>query len=331
LVVIDLAGNQLRGLTSACFAQCGSLASLDLSDNQLTEIPPSLWNCLRLTWLNIFSNCIRKLAPDIGKLVNLRELFAGNNIFTSLPKEMASLRQLKILHLAGNGIDVLDPEILMDSLERLYFSRNELSEFPNALSACPRLETIDLSGNKIATASVTGMFSTLQELVLSHNNLDQFSFVSGSKCSFPNLMVLDLSNNNISSVPDVSDLKELEILNLLHCNISHLGRKQLDQHAKLSIIYMQGNPVEKARDLRMSFVERKTDLLITDLFKGPSSSLQFGNRLRSSGREEAEQPHSPPNILFSWSEIKGARTTQEDAMTLRQDLGAENGKESMQL
>ncbi len=324
LVVIDLAGNRLHSIPSDCFRFCSELSSLNLSDNELCDLPSSIWDCTKLQWLNFFSNNIRDFSSDIGKLIHLRELYAGNNILTLLPKEMVALGSLKILHLAGNAIEVLDAGVLGQSLEKLYFSRNDLFEFPNSLTRLTKLETIDFSGNKISHATITGVFPALQELVLSHNRLEQFSF-SQKECSFPKLVVLDLSSNEISSVPDVSEVKDLEILNLLHCNISHVNCKRLDQHAKLSIIYMQGNPVEKSRDLRLSFVERKTDLLITDLFKGPNNTMHVVPRLRSStdGQEN--------DILSSWSEIKGARTTQEDTMTVRQDLGTDFGGESMQL
>lgn len=347
LVVIDLAGNRLQLLPPQCFSQCVSLSSLDLSDNQLADIPESVWGCSRLTWLNVFSNNIRELSSKIGLLTELRELFVGNNIFTALPRELTRLRLLKILHCAGNAIETLDPALLLESLEKLYCSRNLLSEFPNsALGSCPKLETIDLAGNNIVHAVVTGVFASLQELVLSHNKMDDFSFPSAS---LQKLVVLDLSDNGITNVPDVGNLSNLEILNLLHCNISQMRRKQLDKHEKLSIIYMQGNPVEKQRDLRLSFVERKTDLLITDLYKvkyvfilcvffcltslfrkGANNTLQFIPRLRNSSNEPSVTAENS-SVFFSWSEIKGARTTQEDAMSLRHDMGLESRGEIMQL
>jgi Leucine-rich repeat (LRR) protein len=260
--------------------------------------------------------------------MQLRELFAGNNLITVLPIGMSRLDQLKLLHVAGNHIGDVDAKLLMPSLEKLYFSCNELTEFPNSLGRFAKLETIDLSGNKIVRTDVTAVFVALHELILSHNGMQKFSFACGAMCSFPRLVLLDLSNNALTVMPEVSDLSELEILNLLHCNITVMSRKLLDQHSKLSIIYMQGNPVEKARDLRVSFVERKTDLLITDLFKGPNNTVQLVNRLKNSA---TERQADVPEILFSWSEVKGARTTQEDAMTLRQDLGSMSGTDVSQL
>ncbi len=338
VVVLDLAGNQLRELPGNLFEHSSSLNQLNLSDNKLQDLPDSLWRCSNLVFLNVFSNNLRNLSPEIGNLVNMRELYAGDNVLTHLPEEISKLSHLKVLHVAGNSISHLAPSLELVFLEKLYAGRNQMKEFPNSISRCPNLDTLDLSGNCITVATVDNVFPNLQELILSHNQLHVFHTTLGAGQTFPKLVCLDLSDNEINAVPQIAGISTLEIVNLLHCNISHLTRKQLEDYSTISLIYMQGNPIEKNRQLRVSFVERKTDLLMADLHKTPHS-VALGYRLRNSSTDadrgnggSDDFPNSGRSsgnsVLYSWSEVKGARTTQEDAISVRSEL---QGEEQLQL
>ncbi len=335
LVMLDLASNCLVDLPGGLFDTASSLMQLNLAENHLSDLPPSLWTCSNLMFLNVFCNKLESVSPQIGNLAKLRELFLGNNKLKTLPPEMSLLCQLKLLHIAGNTIRTISPTLQLDALEKFYASRNHMDGFPDCLSRCSRLDTLDLSGNVIVTAVVASCFPNLQELILSHNGMHVFQTPRGAGDTFPKLVCLDLSNNEINAVPEIEGIRTLEIVNLLHCNISHLTRKQLDEYAHLSLLYMQGNPVEKTRQLRVSFVEHKTDLLMADLHKTPHN-VALGYRLRNSSTDAdlssmatADENVGPGvDLLFSWSEIKGARTTQEDAISVRSEM---QGEEQMQL
>ena len=319
LVSLDLAGNQLCELHPDVFSDCSALTSLDLSANHLSDLPDSLWQCKNLVHLNVFSNCLRFVSVRIGNLAKLSALYAGNNMLTDLPKELSGLKSLQLLHVAGNFIVAFDEEHKFESLEKLYAGRNLLQEFPNSFSQALKLNTLDLSANKITNVLVKRPFCNLQELILSHNGMTAIQLKLGGPQTFPKLVCLDISSNPINVVPDIGGIATLEIVNLLFCNISVLSRKQLEDFSKVDLIYMQGNPIERGRQLRVSFVERKTDLLMTDLFKH-KNKIEMVHRLKNSSTmvdEENDADLAGNGLLVSWSEVKGARSTQEDAIAVR--------------
>ena len=334
LVVLDLSGNQIRSLPATFFKNMANLSQLNLSDNMIDVLPPNLYNSSRkLVFLNLFSNKLRYLQPEIGNLPKLRELYVGNNNLTEVPVEIGLLAELRILHLAGNSLTGVHFEL--PNLEKLYIGRNALREFPNSVSKCSRLDTLDLSGNQMTAVYIDGVLPHLQELILSHNSIESFTTSQDAKHTLCVLVSLDLSNNPMSMVPAVGTIETLEIVNLLHCNITQLSQTEMEEFSRISLIYMQGNPIEKLnknRPLRISFVERNTDLLMSDLYK-TANTIAYVPKLRNSSQDslsfrnedvDDESVAEEQAPLVSWSEIKGARTTQEDAMTVRSDLdGAE--------
>lgn len=69
-------------------AELRDLKVLDLSNSQLSELP-----------------------PEIGNLVNLRVLYLQDNQLTTLPPEMGNLVDLQWLYLFGNPLKEIPPEI----------------------------------------------------------------------------------------------------------------------------------------------------------------------------------------------------------------------------
>lgn len=227
-------------------------------------------------------------------------------------------KSLKVLHAAGNTIEFLPDNFNLNKLEKLYLGRNCFRKFPSNLYCCPFLDTIDLSANKIEEITIEQEFPHLQELVLSHNELASLKFRVSALKSFPCLVSLDISCNPLLDIPEVGEIKTLEFINVLQCNITKLSRKQTAQFAHISVIYMQGNPLgQLSRPLRVSFVEKNTDLLMSDFRKSASALAIVANT--SQKIPLAECSSEDKDFTISWSEIKGSRTTQEDTMSLRND------------
>lgn len=156
-----------------------SLVKIDLSNNKIKEIPEELLTLTNLSWLNLSNNAIKKLPPAINNLKNLEELGLGMNELEELP-EMSNLTNLRIFQVFKKNLKKIHQSFfLLNKIEKLDFSDNMLAEFPHeALNS-----------------------KTLKYLNLRNNSIEYIS----SKYITPNklctISMLDISDNNLSSVP----------------------------------------------------------------------------------------------------------------------------------
>ncbi len=108
---------------------------LDLSQQELIELPPELFQLPDLSSLNIIGNKLTSLPPKIGKLKNLTRLGLSSNQLTSLPPELFKLKNLARLWLHGNHLTSLPLEITHPSkLKELYLIDNPLTSPPIELA-----------------------------------------------------------------------------------------------------------------------------------------------------------------------------------------------------
>jgi Leucine-rich repeat (LRR) protein len=68
--------------------------SLDLSNKQLTELPPEITQLTELQHLDLRGNQLKALPLDIGPLTALRHLNLRANEITTLPPEIEQLTAL---------------------------------------------------------------------------------------------------------------------------------------------------------------------------------------------------------------------------------------------
>jgi hypothetical protein len=80
------------------------LEILNLSNNEIQEIPKSFGLMKKLKVLDLADNRIEFIPPEIMNLIKLEELKLENNQITSLPKQIGKLNKLKLLKLKGNKL-----------------------------------------------------------------------------------------------------------------------------------------------------------------------------------------------------------------------------------
>ena len=92
----------------------GRVRRLDLSGNQLSEVPPELGSLSNLEWLWLQRNQLSEVPSELGSLSNLEWLDLSHNRLTEIPGELGNLSNLESLYLSSNELTGCIPEGLRD-------------------------------------------------------------------------------------------------------------------------------------------------------------------------------------------------------------------------
>jgi GTPase SAR1 family protein len=87
-----------------------NLTNLDLRSNQLRTLPPEIGKLSRLYQLELAENQLTELPSEIGKLYSLRRLTLTDNKLTELPPELGNVRLSQLNH-GKNNWKNLPPEV----------------------------------------------------------------------------------------------------------------------------------------------------------------------------------------------------------------------------
>lgn len=174
---------------------------IQLSD-ALTEFPPALYALAdSLEVLDLSHNQLQQLPADLPRLHQLRILFASHNPFTELPAvlgqmpalEMVGFKACRIAHvpeaslpprlrwliLTDNQLRALPASLgQRPRLQKLMLSCNQLTDLPD-LRACQRLELLRIAGNRFTTLPATlWQLPALAWVAIAGNPLTQESELS---------------------------------------------------------------------------------------------------------------------------------------------------------
>uniref|UniRef100_A0A3Q1GLA8 Multifunctional ROCO family signaling regulator 1 n=1 Tax=Acanthochromis polyacanthus TaxID=80966 RepID=A0A3Q1GLA8_9TELE len=219
-----------------------SLEELDISFNELRDLPSSFSGLSRLRTLDVDHNKLNRFPAEIVALGELEELDCSGNKFEVLPSDMVKLSSIKILWLSSLHMSSLpDSFCQLTNLESLMLDGNSLTALPAAFGRLQRLKMINLSSNELQNfpqvlLNITG----LEELYLSRNKLTHIPKEIGQLVALVNLW---LDNNNITYLPDsIVELEKLEELVLQGNQIAilpdHFGKL-----SKVNIWKVKDNPL----------------------------------------------------------------------------------------
>uniref|UniRef100_A0A183BC96 Leucine rich repeat containing 47 n=1 Tax=Echinostoma caproni TaxID=27848 RepID=A0A183BC96_9TREM len=149
LTQLCLTSNRLTDLPDS-MGQLRTLKFLDLSFNQLSELPSSMFHCLdNLTSLNLSGNNLKQI-PSVGKLQALQELLASKNNLENLPDGIQSLSALAVLDCSHNQLSALPDDLHnVNNLKTADFSDNMLPLLPTSLHRCKKLHLLKVQNNPI--------------------------------------------------------------------------------------------------------------------------------------------------------------------------------------
>ena len=231
LHIILLEGNGLKSVGPTCFSNLKGIQTIDLRRNKLTSLPKNLFQGLS-SLLNIFlgKNNLSFLEQNLFEgLENIKRIHLERNNLASFPDGLfRSLRSLEVVRLDANKITKIEqnPFPKHSGLRWLNLRNNKLSSFPSWIFGLMKIEVIDLSFNEL----------TFQELEKAIEDFDQPIFSDPLKKT---PIVLNLSNNNISTLIDFAGLEQIKVDRL----ISPLRQSKFVYFWKAYVIKLSGNPL----------------------------------------------------------------------------------------
>jgi len=95
------------------------LVLLDMTNNHLVYLPPSVSQCRRLKALYLSDNPVPAFPKDLLRIHGLQQLRLANTLMTGLPPELAVLTNLRELAIEGNKLIWPPQEVLAEGLEKI--------------------------------------------------------------------------------------------------------------------------------------------------------------------------------------------------------------------
>ncbi|KAA8677321.1 leucine-rich repeat-containing protein kinase family protein [Vibrio gigantis] len=155
--------------------QLKGIKRLKLSEG-LTEFPLEVLDLAdSLEILDLSGNQLSDLPAELSQLTHLRIIFASNNLFTHLPDVLGSLPKLEMIGFKTNQIKTASEASLPPQLRWLILTDNAIEVLPNSLGERPRLQKLALAGNQLrALPESMENLSNLELVRLSANQLTEF-------------------------------------------------------------------------------------------------------------------------------------------------------------
>lgn len=284
--------------------------SLDLSECDLTEVPPGAFDIVNLEELSLAGNNLTDLPPDIGRLTALKRLQLSGNLFETLPAEIGQLTNLQGLWLHGNLLAQLPDSIgQLASLQSLSLSGNCLRELPATIGALSMLTSLEAAGNQLTVLPEDiGDLKALQKLAAFGNQLARLPNAIGG---LEALRELWLQGNRLTALPaSIGALQALEHLSVADNRVEELPPKCAGL-TSLRTLSMYGNclhvlpePVLALPSLKELWVENNP---IADSGRlrpsGADHHLALGPKLRNVGLDQFQTGRLPRGRLDDLADV----------------------------
>ncbi|XP_043936915.1 tubulin-specific chaperone cofactor E-like protein isoform X2 [Protopterus annectens] len=251
LLVLNGCGITSAGDESEIAAFCAHVSELDLSHNQFEdwfEVGKIVSNLPQLEFLNLSSNPLGLSALQ-----------------SSCASQFSNIRKLVLNNVKASWETVHTLIKALPELEELFLCLNEFKTVSYCSSSCHSLRLLHITDNK----------------------LHDWSEVRKLGIMFPNLEVLFLSNNNLTSIGDSEDTLARLFPNLRCINLHNSGLNDWEDIEKLNLfprleeVKVLGIPL-----LQEYSTEERRQLIIARL---PSVSVLNASLVSAGEREDAER------------------------------------------
>lgn len=223
LTKLDLSYNEIVELPSQ-IETLMYLVSFKMRHNHLRRLPVSLWSLKTLTTLDLSNNELEGILPkELGNLNRLRELGLEGNKLTQLPETIQELVYLEVLRVESNRLMALPSTIgRLKNLKTLSAHSNQIAELPMSFRSLTRLLTLDLKKNWLVTVNDAFLeLTSIKYIDLRQNKLTVFPMLSKTNTSLDQLY---LGFNLLGEIPEDIVLSVKESLTVLDVRDNKLQR-----------------------------------------------------------------------------------------------------------
>ena len=219
VTTLDLSHNNLTIIPNQAFISMTNLTTLDLTNNQIDAIEDGAFHgLLRLEVLKLTDNQLRKI-PNVSYVPNLLKLvMAGNPISVITQKELEFPKYLIFFLASWTSVKHIPPFPIVHNLTSLYLRGNGVKEL-----------SLDFFKN----------IPNLVKLYVAYNNLPSFPEFGYGK---ENLAILEMKNNWLYRIPDLSGYNNLEVLDISNNFISAVPESSMLMTVS-GTIKLEGNPM----------------------------------------------------------------------------------------
>lgn len=220
LTVLDLQGNQIKGILPVWLGNLSTLVKLDLSGNSFSgSIPRGISNLVKLEELRLGNNSLSGNLPvEIKNCTALQILDLGDNQFSGeMPAFLGDMRGLKSLFLGGNSFSGSIPAGFgnLTGLQALDVRDNRLTgSFPLEVLELSNLTTLSLADNHFS-GQIPATIGNLKQLIVLNLSGNGFSGnIPESLGNLYKLNTLDLSKQDLrGELPlELSGLPNLQVV-----------------------------------------------------------------------------------------------------------------------
>uniref|UniRef100_A0AAQ4QXE9 FLII actin remodeling protein n=1 Tax=Gasterosteus aculeatus aculeatus TaxID=481459 RepID=A0AAQ4QXE9_GASAC len=214
LSVLDLSYNQLTEIPRD-LENSRNMLVLNLSHNNIDSIPNQLFiNLTDLLYLDLSDNKLDSLPPQMRRLVHLQTLTLNNNpLMHAQLRQLPAMVALQTLHLRNTQRTQSNMPTSLEALTHLAdvdLSCNDLTRLPECLYSLSSLKRLNLSSNQISELSLCidqsrvsaiCKLAKLKKLYINSNKLD-FDGVPPGVGKLSSLTEFMAANNNLELIPE---------------------------------------------------------------------------------------------------------------------------------